>query len=168
MAGSPAPNLSVTHGEGAAVPTTTALLCRARTRLCALPIAHVVETMRPLPVAPLAGAPPFVCGLALIRGRAVPVVDVGMLLGAAEPPAFARLVTVRTGARRVGLAFEAVVGCRELPLEAMAELPPLLSEAGEGAIAAVATLDADLLLILKVARLVPDSTWTLLQAADSE
>jgi purine-binding chemotaxis protein CheW len=59
------------------------LLCRVRERLCALPLAHVVETMRPLPIEPLGGMPGFVQGIAIIRGAPVPVVDAGALLGSA-------------------------------------------------------------------------------------
>src|SRR6202041_1193103 len=57
------------------------LLFRARGHLCALPLAHVVETMRPLPVEPMAGAPPYVPGLGISRGRPAPAVDVARLLG---------------------------------------------------------------------------------------
>jgi purine-binding chemotaxis protein CheW len=75
-----------------------ALLTRVGARLCAVPLAHAVETMRLLPVSPLADAPPFVRGLAIIRGQAVPVVDLGALLG--EPAvAVTRLVLVRVEER---------------------------------------------------------------------
>ena len=58
-----------------------ALLVRAAGRLCAVPIAHVVEVMRALPVEPIPGAPSFVPGLAIIRGAPMPVVDLGLLTG---------------------------------------------------------------------------------------
>jgi purine-binding chemotaxis protein CheW len=76
-----------------------ALLTRVGGRLCAVPLAHTVETMRLLPVSPLGDAPPFVRGLAIIRGAAVPVVDLGALLG--EPAgAVTRLVLVRVDESR--------------------------------------------------------------------
>ena len=57
------------------------LIFRVLDRLCALSLGHVVETMRPLPIEPLAAAPHFVLGLATIRGSQVPVVDAGRLIG---------------------------------------------------------------------------------------
>jgi hypothetical protein len=44
------------------------LLCRVDTRLCALPLATVLETLRRLSIEPLAGAPAFVLGRSVIRG----------------------------------------------------------------------------------------------------
>lgn len=60
------------------------LLCCIGSRIGALALRDVRETMRPLPVEPLMGAPPFVLGLATIRGFPTPVVDVGRLLGPSE------------------------------------------------------------------------------------
>jgi purine-binding chemotaxis protein CheW len=60
------------------------LLFRARRHLCAMPTEQVVETMRPLPVEPLAAAEPFVLGLCRIRDTSVPVVDAGIDPVAAE------------------------------------------------------------------------------------
>ena len=37
--------------------TEFALLCRVRTRLCAFPVQHVIETMRPLPIEALGELP---------------------------------------------------------------------------------------------------------------
>lgn len=118
--------------------------------------------MRPLPIVPIAGVPSFVCGVSLIRGEPTPVVDLGALLGAPEPPSFARFVTVRAGGRHVALAFEEVLSLQEIPAESMAALPPLLQGASDSAASAVAALDADLLFVLDGARAVPDSVWPLL------
>jgi purine-binding chemotaxis protein CheW len=133
------------------------LLARARGRMCALPLACVVETMRPLPVTPLAGAPAFVRGLAVIRGEAVPVVDLAALLfgPAVEEPT--RFVTLRVGDRRVALATGEVVGVRALPT-AGAPLPPLL-DGSTAALAALGRLDGALLLVLEGARLLEDAPW---------
>jgi purine-binding chemotaxis protein CheW len=135
-----------------------ALLCRARERLCALPIEHLLETMRPLPIEPFPGVPGFVSGLSIVRGTAVPVIDLGALLGSLEPPNATRFVTVKVASRQVSLAVEEVVGICELP-GTLSALPPLLGDAAGDAVSAVATLDAGLLLVLQAARLVPDSLW---------
>jgi purine-binding chemotaxis protein CheW len=122
--------------------------------------------MRPLAVAPLAGVPAFVRGLSVIRGRPVPVVDLGALLSSSEPSKPTRFVTLRLDVRRVALAVEAVLGIQELP-GTLSSLPPLLAEASAEAVSAVGTLDAELILVLEAGRLVPDTVWTGLDADGS-
>jgi purine-binding chemotaxis protein CheW len=153
--------------RGLQTPSTVLLLFRARTRLCALPAQRLVETMRPLPAAPFPGAPAFVLGVARIRGAAVPVVDLGALLGCAEPPEPTRFLSLKLEGRRVALAVEAVLGLRQLAPEVLSQLPPLLARAGHEAVAAIGTLDAELLLSLEAARIVPDRLWALLDAGGS-
>jgi purine-binding chemotaxis protein CheW len=134
-------------------------------RLCALRIEHVVETMRPLPTAELAGTPPFVSGVAIVRGQPTPVLDVSRLLDpmpAPSPRVTGRFVTVRIGARRAALAFDAVVGVRAL--EEGPGMPPLLGGAGSGAVSAIRALDAELLVVLESARIVPDVVWAAIDA----
>jgi purine-binding chemotaxis protein CheW len=131
------------------------LICRVQTRLCALPLEHVVETLRPLPVEPVAGAPPFVLGLAVIRGAPLPVVDSARLLGADDARA-GRFVTVNAGNRRVALAVDCVLGVRAVAPESLHALPALLHQADTDVIAAIGLLDAELLLVLRSARLLPD------------
>ena len=94
--------------------------------------------MRPLPAAPFPGAPPFVVGVARIRGAAVPVVDVGALLGSPEPSQATRFLSLRLDGRRVALAVESVLGLRQLTPEAQSELPPLLAQAGQEVVSATA------------------------------
>ena len=91
-------------------PTKLSLLVRAGPRICALSLADVVETMRPGPIEPLAGAPEVVRGLAVIRGAPVPVVDLASLLGDGEHSVPTRFVTVRTGERNVALLVDEVMG----------------------------------------------------------
>jgi purine-binding chemotaxis protein CheW len=131
-----------------------ALVVRAGTRLCALPLAAVVETLRPLAVEPVAGAPAFVAGLALLRGVPSPVVDLARLLGDEDAGPAARWVTVRAGERRVALAVTAVEGVRALDGAALGATPPLLADARADAVAAVGRLDRELFLVLDAARVV--------------
>ena len=139
-------------GEG----RNPALLFRVRTRLCALPIAHILETMRPLPVERIAAAPGFVLGVSLIRGVPTPVVDAGALIGALEPGDFKHYVTLRSGESGVALAVEEVFGVRELPHASLKRLPPLLREASAEIVSALGSLDAELLTMLKLARTLTD------------
>jgi purine-binding chemotaxis protein CheW len=137
------------------------LLCRVQARWCALPLRHVIETMRPLPTTPIPGAPAFVYGLAIIRGGPVPVVDLSRLLGAAHAQP-TRLVCVRTERGRIALAVDHVQGVRSIASESLQALPPLLQCADAEVIAAIGMLDAELLLVMQTARLVPEDLWAVL------
>ena len=140
-----------------------ALLCRIRRGVCAIPLDDVVETMRPLPIEPAPGAPGFVLGLAIIRGRPLAVIDLARLLGDAGGPT-TRFVTIRTGGREVALAVDAVIGVRTVTAAAVRELPPLLRDAGGAVVDAIGALDAELLFVLRGARLVPDAVLDALGA----
>jgi purine-binding chemotaxis protein CheW len=144
-----------------AAPTTDApprrpswLLCRAGTLLCAIPLEHVIETLRVLPVEAVSGAPRYVRGLSVIRGAVVPVIDASLLVGD-QSTSPERLITIRTGSRTIALAVETVVGISALGEETVTALPPLLRDAASEAIAAIGTLDAELLIFLRAARMVP-------------
>jgi purine-binding chemotaxis protein CheW len=122
-----------------------------------IPLRHVREIMRPLPIAELAGAPPFVLGLAMIRGASVPVVDLGAVLGRAAPrEMLARFASIVVDGRALALAVNAVTGILELEPNAASEMPPLLSRAASEVVDELALSDAALLLVLRTARLVPD------------
>lgn len=143
------------------------LLCRVGTLYCALPLASVVEMMRPLPVEPLAGMSDFVLGIAVIRGAPVPIVDASALLGPADGAPPTRFVTIRSGDRRVGLAVDEVLGVHELPRAALQELPPLVREASAEVVSALGTLDTELLLVLRAAHLVPEDVWQTLSGCEA-
>ncbi len=133
------------------------MLVRAGARVCAIGVDQVIETMRPLPIAPLSGTAAFVRGAAVIRGGAVPVVDLGAFLGApAVDPG--RLVLVRCGPRAAALAVDAVLGVTSLDPSGAGPVP-LLEGGGAGAVEALGALDGDLLLVLRAARVVPEDAW---------
>jgi purine-binding chemotaxis protein CheW len=93
----------------------------------------------------------------------VPVLDLACLLAGTESHP-TRFVTVNIGARRVALAVDMIVGVRTIPTDALSELPPLLADANTDLIAAIGTLDAQLLVVLRSARLLPESVWSALAA----
>ncbi len=134
------------------------LLFRVRGRVCALPVADVIETLRPMVTEPLAGAPVAVAGTAMIRGMPLPVVELGALLDGRRSEHTRRLVTVRTATGQVALAVDSVLGLRNIPLSSLRKLPLLLGEADSGAVSAIGALDAELLLLLNAARIVPAET----------
>lgn len=145
-------------------PSDDFLLCRSGERLCALPLAHVVETMRPLPTRPIPGMPPFLLGVAIIRDVTAPVLSLGRLLGEAAPATPTRFVTLRLAQRIVALACDEVLGVRTLAAQLLADIPLLLQALDSGSVSAITTLDAELMLILRSARMVSDAVWAALDA----
>lgn len=128
------------------------LLFRAGSLLCALPLEDVVETMRPLPVRPLAGLPAFVRGLSVLRGVPLPVVDAAALLGG-ETAAATRFVSVRGGRGGLALATGEVLGVAD-------ETADGRDAAGDPALAGIAVRGTEPLLRLRAATVVPAGVWT--------
>lgn len=142
-----------------------ALVVTAGATACAISIEHVAETMRPLPVEPVAHTPGFVQGLAVIRGAPVPVVDLPALLGGASRAARSgRFVTLKLDHRRLALAVDSVLGLRRLDPRQLEQLPPLLRDAAPGLIESLGSADAQLLVVLRASRLIPDAVWKTLAA----
>ena len=139
-----------------------AVLCRVGSLVCGVPAEHVFETMRALPIEPIAGAPPFVRGLSVVRGSPVPVLDAAQIVGAVSARATAgsgMFVTLRAGGRVAALAVEAVIGVAKLPPDSLERLPPLLQGADADMVSAIGTHDAALMFVLNSARLAPASVW---------
>jgi purine-binding chemotaxis protein CheW len=147
------------------------LLCSIGSRIGALAVGDVRETMRPLPIEPLTGTPVFVLGVAIVRGFAAPVIDAARLLDpsalpfAITSPSAARFVSLKLGDRTAVLAVDAVLEVRSLEARILARIPPLLCHAGEEPVSSIGALDAQLLLVLEAARLVSDSVWSEIKAA---
>jgi purine-binding chemotaxis protein CheW len=138
------------------------LLCRAGSHHFALPMQQVIEIMRMLPIEAVAGCPPIVRGLSVIRGAPIPVIDAALLFDG-QPGQCGRLVTVRTGKRTIALATQAVVGVWETADSELDDLPPLLGNAE--VIAGLKTLDQQLVFLLHVARVIPDDILVHLNSA---
>lgn len=140
-----------------------ALIVTVGRRAYAIGLQHVAETMRPLAIEAIAGMPEFVRGVSVIRGTPMPVVDLQVLLKTGEhSAAYGRFVTVKVGERRVALAVDGVVGVRHLDPAQMGELPPLLQDIDANLVEAIGTCDAQFLMVLRTAHLVPDDVWTTL------
>ncbi len=133
------------------------LVVCAGNHVCAIPCAIVEEIMRPLPTESLPGVAPYVRGLAVVRGKPIPVLDLGLLLGAADATDFTRFAVLRLHDRRVVIAVQGVPGLRLLG-RSLLSLSRILDEANP-ALARVGVRDQNLLLVLEVARIVPDDLW---------
>jgi purine-binding chemotaxis protein CheW len=137
-----------------------ALIVGIEARVCALPLANVIEIMRPLPIEAISGVPRFVLGVSVIRGIATPVVDLEAILGAAKQRAAGRFVTVRAGDKQVALMVDAVLGIRWLDeLKTARQLPPLLQGAAGDVVETIGALDEKLLLVLQSAWKLPSEVW---------
>ncbi len=148
-------------GDHAGTPAESgdmSLTFRAGSLLCALRLDEVVETMRPLAVQPLAGTPPFVPGISIMRGVAVPVVDVSRLLGGGAVEV-TRFVAVRTERGAVALATGPVLGIRPTVTATTERHSGLLGAAPARLVAAIGTVGTEPLIQLQSMRLVPDEVW---------
>jgi purine-binding chemotaxis protein CheW len=135
--------------------------CRVGATLCAIPLSHVVETMRPLPTEPLATPHAFVLGASVVRGEPVPVIDAARLLGIADASPPGRFVVLKLAAGRAALAVGAVDGVCVLAPASLGALPSLLDDAR---LEAIGTLDSSLLVVLRSARVVPEDVWAAVAA----
>jgi purine-binding chemotaxis protein CheW len=135
---------------------------------CAFPLHHVAQTMRPLPIQPVAGTPAGICGVSVIRGVPTPVVDLNALLENSDnSPRFGRFVTLKLDGRQVAIGVDSVLGLRHLDSVQLGELPPLLRDVSADLIESFGSLDAQLLLVLRAARIVPDEVWIRLAEAEA-
>jgi purine-binding chemotaxis protein CheW len=145
----------------------SALAFRADRHLVAMRLGYVTEVVRPLPVEPLAGVPPFVRGFCVLRGVPTPVVDIRVLLGG-EPAAAARpgrFVGTSTDRSTVALAVDEIIGIRNLPLDLLYDLPTAFAP---DMCESVAAAGVEPMLVLSSARVVPDSVWAVLAGDDTE
>jgi purine-binding chemotaxis protein CheW len=144
-----------------------ALIVGLQSCVCAVPLTHVVETMRPLPIEPISGVPSFVQGISIIRGIPTPVIDLGAVLGTPSERA-ERFVTLRVGDKQVALSVNAVLGVRDLDtMTTVRELPPLLQRASKDVVETIGTLDEQVLMVLREGWELPDEVWQALTAQEA-
>lgn len=130
------------------------LVCRIGARLCAWPLDGVDEILRPRPLRTLMAPVDHVPGLARVRGRWVPVVDVAGAVGLGEVPV-GRLVVVHHQGQVAALAVTEVIGVQPLAAAALDALPPLLRDGAHAPLDGLATLNDALVALLDTARLMP-------------
>jgi len=133
------------------------LLFRAGDLLCGLPLEDVVETMRPLPIRPLAGLPVYAQGISVVRGQATAVVDVALLLTGAPGPT-SRFVAIRDTPTPAVLATGDVLGVADLPDHTTAEPTPH----GPHRVAALGVRGDEPILLVRGGTVVPAELWTAL------
>jgi purine-binding chemotaxis protein CheW len=133
------------------------LLAQSQTVYVALPLNRVIETMRPRPVQPLRveGLPEFVSGVAIVRGAAVPVIDVGQLVHGVPTHAASRFITVPADdAHLVALAVEGTPRIVEIESEILNELPSLLGATRDSSLKYLGRYGHQLLVTLRTSHLI--------------
>lgn len=134
---------------------------------CALPLGEVIETMRPLATRPLAGTPPYVRGLTILRGAPAPVIDMTRLLTGVDG-VLDRYVAVRAGRGPIACATGPVLGVREIRVEPPEGPAALFTGVSKALIAAVGTIGTEPLLLLHSIAAVPDDVWEAAGATSPE
>jgi len=142
------------------------LIARVGDIACALPIASVIETMRPLPISHLGDAPSFVRGIAIVRAAPTVVIDTAVMLGIAPAPP-ARFVTVRADEGALALTFDEVVAVTRIPRPALLDVPTLLRASTREAVAALGRVEGGMLVLVETARILSREQWLRLIAGAS-
>ncbi len=137
---------------------TRVLIVGLRSGACALPLADVIEIMRPRTIEAVDCDLPFVQGVCIIRGLLTPVVNLNELLGMPGGPS-QRFVTIRLGDRQVALSVDGVTGIRDFDALTLQEIPPLLAGISKDVLDAVGTVDEKMLMVLKAGWRLPDAAW---------
>ena len=86
------------------------------------------------------------------------VIDTGLLISN-QATDCQRLITIRTGGRTIALAAEAVLGIVAIDADKLGRLPPLLGDGAADTIAAIGSLDAELLFFLQTTRIIADDLF---------
>jgi len=110
-----------------------------RGRVYALEVAPIREIVRARPVTALPGAPPLVEGVAELRGRVVPVVDLGRVLEGEPVPEDPqpRIVLVQVDDLLLGLRVDAALDVLPAGSVTLEPLPAVTGGTGRAAVRAV-------------------------------
>ena len=132
-----------------------------------VPIGAVQEIVRLPEVTPIPEAPWFLEGVINLRGRIIPVMDLGRRLRLPRRPATraTRIVIVDGGGRLVGLIVDAVSEVVRLPHAAIEPPPPMISGIGVDYITGVGKHRDQLLVLLDLAKVLDDDDLRRAEAA---
>lgn len=119
-----------------------------------VPIGVVQEVVRLPEVTPVPQAPWFVEGVINLRGRIIPVIDMGKRFRLPNRPRTrkTRILIVEADGRLVGLIVDAVSSVVRLPANAIEAPPPMISGIGVDYITGVGKLGDQLLVLLDLGK----------------
>jgi len=75
-----------------------------------------------------------------------------------------RVVIARTQTRSIAITVDSVLGVSAITSEALGDLPPLLRDAAPDTITAIGRLDDELIVFLRITRVVPEGVFDRLNA----
>ncbi|MGC8838483.1 MAG: chemotaxis protein CheW [Anaerolineae bacterium] len=118
----------------------------------AVPVAQVEYVERLETLTPVPGAPPFLRGVASLRGQVVPIVDLAERLGLGHRPLGprARVLVVREEEQVVGMAVDDVQRVVYVQEDAVQPPPPVVARVSARFLAGVARLQDDVVLVLNL------------------
>ena len=118
-------------------------------------------------VTPIPSAPAFLKGVVNLRGIIVPVVDLRMKFGMAEPryDAFTVVIVLRIAGRVVGAVVDGVSDVLQLAASEVKPAPSLGSVVDASFIAGLATQSGRMILILDIEKLLSSGELNLLREA---
>jgi purine-binding chemotaxis protein CheW len=105
----------------------------------ALDVTHLREVVRWQPVTPLPRAPALIEGVVDLRGKVIPVIDLGRALHAepTTPGSRTRIAVVEVDALVVGLVVDAAIDVMSVDVSSLDDPPALATQAGYDATRAV-------------------------------
>jgi len=145
-----------------ALPQMVSLRCG--TVIFALPIESVREIVMVPEITPVPETGPFVRGIINLRGRILPVLDLGMRLGLGRGPSHpdGRILVVEPhGEPPLGLLVDDASEVLRVPADSLAPPPELAAGGSSGAVRSVARLADRMLLVLDLDRVLADHTTPL-------
>ena len=118
-------------------------------------------------VTPVPGVPAHVKGVMNLRGTIVPIVDLRIRFGRAQPQydALTVVIILQLAQRTVGVVVDSVSDVVQLHAEDLKPVPTLGSTLGHSFLAEIATKDGRMLLLADVAKLMSTSELDLAAAA---
>jgi purine-binding chemotaxis protein CheW len=125
----------------------------------ALPIEAVREIVMVPEITAVPDTSPFVRGIINLRGRILPVLDLGLRLGFGRGPSYPDgriLIVEQDREHHLGLLVDDASEVLRVPEDALAAPPELAAGGGNGAVRSVAKLPDRLLLVLDLQRVLGD------------
>ncbi|MCF8009843.1 MAG: chemotaxis protein CheW [Clostridiales bacterium] len=132
----------------------------------AIPIASVLEIIRPENINSIPGTPVFLEGIIEIRGEIMPVMDLRKRFELSSTPYnnSTRIIMVDTGENPVGMVVDAVVEVMKIPPDSKRPAPHVISSnIKNNYINSIALVEGKMIILLEVLNILYDSEQQELQ-----
>lgn len=127
-------------------------------QLYGVSIASVLEIIRVETVTRVPGTPHFIEGIISLRGKVVPVMDLGVRFGLPRSGISenTRVIIVEAGGLTTGMIVDSVSEVLRLTASNIEPVPALISASGVEALKGVALVDGRMIIILDLGKLLHD------------